>query len=170
MYSKEELLIATAKKKPRLQALIDNLDDLTENQINELNEALWVKQALLRFKETKGTTQKQRLAQIWANAQAAEEKAYNDRMLTYEVRKWNSGSSSIDGMVPGRESVSWVVELKDGEPFLIRTDRMFVISGEFYKLSDNDWAKVVAGSEFFQNMTLQSYFNYYNETYLNGIH
>ncbi len=169
MYSKEVLFVEAAKKKPRLQALLDNLENMTEDDINQLNEAKWIRDALLRMIETKGTTQKQRLAQIVVNATAADEKAYNDRFLVYEVRTWNSEQTTIDGRTPGWEAIGWAVDLKVNEPFMIRSDDMFVIGGEFYKLSPSDWKKVIDGSSYFQNMTQQDYFNYYNLTYLSSI-
>lgn len=46
-----ELLLATARKKPHLQELVDRVDDLTEEDIRALPERPWIQKGLLQLKD-----------------------------------------------------------------------------------------------------------------------
>lgn len=166
MYSKDELFINAAKKKPKWQELLNQLDDLDMDKISNLEEPKWVREALVILKQTDGISQKDRLLNIIKAANEADAKQYNERFIKYEVRKCIVSGISISGSIPYNDNVVWNVDLDMNEVFLLRSDDVIVISGEFYKIKQSEWDRLMSISEPFDSMTLQEYFNYYKDVYL----
>lgn len=170
MYSKDELLKQTAKKKPRLQALIDRLDTMSNEEIANLPEPLWIRDALTVLKETKNKSQKERKIEFAAELDEKERISRAQEIsANYDVRLWTSELAFFKGStLDGRRG--WEVEIKHGEPFMIKDNNVILVAGEFYRLSPTEMLRVVDNSKFFMETTLQGYFNYYREDYLNKIH
>jgi LPS O-antigen subunit length determinant protein (WzzB/FepE family) len=169
MYSKDELFIQTAKKKPRLQAYLDNLDSMSEEDIESLNEAIWIRDALKILKKTNGVGHKDRKIKFMDDLIAAEkERADRAAVETYQVRTWGGDLTFIKGTTIDRRR-SWEIEVKHGEPLLFKDKDVVVIAGEFFILSTQEMYRVNDNSKLLGEFTLQGYFNYYKETYLNGL-
>lgn len=168
MYSKDELFVAAARKKPRWQSYLDTLNTLTQTDIDDLNEPIWVREALTVLKKTKGVGQKQRLDKFRQQMSEADRlQAERQNSEQYEIRLWDGAHDFIRGRTPdGRRQ--WDVEVRTQEPLLIKDGSTIVISGEFYRLTADEMLRVNDNSKFFKEDTMQGYFNYYKETYLNG--
>lgn len=168
MYSKDELFVAAARKKPRWQSYLDNLGNLSEADIDALNEPIWVRQSLTVLKKTKGQGQKQRIENVRQYAIEADKlQAERQNSERYEIRLWSGAHDFIKGQtMDGRRQ--WDVEIRTQEPFLIKDGSTVVISGEFYRLTPDEMLRVTDNSKSFKEDTMQGYFNYYKETYLNG--
>lgn len=170
MYSKDELLKQTAKKKPRLQALIDGLDSMSKEEIMNLSEPLWVRDALVVLKETNNKSQKECKIEFAAELDEKERLSRAQQVsATYDVRLWTSELSFFKGStLDGRRA--WDVEIKHGEPFMVKDSNVILVAGEFYRLAQTEMLRVVDNSKFFMETTLQGYFNYYREDYLNKMY
>ena len=170
MYSKDELLKQTAKKKPRLQALIDGLDSMSKEEIMNLSEPLWVRDALVVLKETNNKSQKERKIEFVAEMNEKERLSRAQEVsATYDVRLWTSELSFFKGSTLDG-SRGWEVEIKHGEPFMVKDSNVILVAGEFYRLSQTEMLRIVDNSKYFMETTLQGYFNYYREDYLNKMH
>lgn len=167
MYSKDELLINTAKKKPRLQAYVDNVAVMSDDEIMQLNEPMWIREALKILKQTKGVGQKQRKIEFLAELdEQAKQEQMNQALAKYEIRTWSAPLGFFKGTtLDGRRG--WEVEIKDGEPFLVKDSNVILVAGEFYRLSTAEMLRVSDNSKFFMEETMQGYFNYYRDEYLN---
>lgn len=168
-YSKDQLFVTAAKKKPRWQAHIDNLNNLTEDDIEKLDEPMWVRQSLSILKQCDGLSQKERLQKIWNNAQKAADEELARAAEEYEIRLWTGGTDSFKGLTMDNRR-SWEIEIVPGEPFMVRDNDVIIISGEFYRLSNSEMFKMVDNSKHFMEATIQGYFNYYKDTYLKNKH
>ncbi|MCK9529440.1 MAG: hypothetical protein M0R77_02555 [Gammaproteobacteria bacterium] len=166
-YTPDVLLLATAKKKPRLQELIDKLPEMSDEDINSLSVQPWIKQALGILKIRGGKDQKEYLNDliVQANEQvAAEDRIRSDR---FTVRTWNNQNDQIFAQYPGTTIKSYI-EIKHGEPFLIQDSQTIVLSGDFLNLTISEMTRVLNNSNVFKEMTKQEYFNYYNIDYLSS--
>lgn len=166
MYSKDELLIQTAKKKPRLQAYIDGLASLDESDIMALSEPAWIREALIILKQNNEKGQKQRKIEFLAHLdQQTKMDQHLQATAKYDIKIWSTELSFFKGTtMDGRRT--WEVEIKEGEPILIKDNDVVLIAGEFYRLSSVEMARIVDSSKFLMEATIQEYFNYYKDVYL----
>lgn len=167
-YSPDVLFVASAKKKPRLKALLDALPSMSQSDIDSLNEPLWIKKSLTILKIRGGKDQKEFLNDliIQANAQVAKEDAARSEKL-FQIKTWNNQNDQIFAKYPGTKITAYI-EIKYGEPFLIQTDSVIVLSGEFLELSEQEMNRILVNSDELSAMTLQGYFNHYRDVYLNS--
>ncbi len=167
-YSPDVLFVASAKKKPRLKALLDALPSMSEEDIENLNEPLWIKKSLTILKIRGGKDQKEFLNDLilQANAQVAKEDAIRSQK-TFQIRNWNNQNDQIFAQYPGT-TIKAYIEIKHGEPLLIQDELTIVLSGEFLQLTKQEMSRIISNSDSFSEMTLQGYFNYYKDTYLNS--
>jgi hypothetical protein len=153
--SPDVLLVAAAKKKPRLQALLDSLPEMSDEDIEDVAEPQWVRQALKLIKGRGMRTQKQMLSDLVAATDEAEKNAKELLATTvYEVRIWQSSEQFIGGT---GSKHSWKIQLEPGDSFMI-------IDNEFVRFGDSVlWVDaferypLMMNSEFAGHMTLDGY-------------
>ena len=158
-YSKDEFLIAAARKKPRWQQLIDNLPTMDLDEISNLAEPIWVREALAILKQTGGIGQKERIRNILLNAIEADRQAEHVAKPQHQVRTWRGSTSLIDGDNPyTNSSIGWSIELCENESFLIGPENIILIGGDgLLRVSDANMLKLVATSEFTNYMSSDEY-------------
>jgi hypothetical protein len=154
MYSNDELLLAVAKKKPRIQALIDQLDQTTQEQIDALSEPLWMRQALSRLKLSGGVGQKQRLQNIIDAADAQELKARLAPKPTFEVRLF-SGMETYIGTNTGDRD--WKILVEPQDSFLFVDDEKVRFGDSILSVDDLDRKSLEQSSKLVGFMTMDQY-------------
>ena len=153
-YSKDEFLLAVAKKKPRLQDLIDRVDQMTDEDIDALSEALWVKEGLKILKLSGGKGQKERLNDILDAADKADELARQIPPQTYEVRLW-VGPEEFLGSNHGDKD--WQIQVETDDSFLIIDDDYVRFGDSVIHVGPFDRYPLMLNSNLLGYMTLQSY-------------
>jgi hypothetical protein len=148
-----DYLVIVAKKKPRLQALLDSLGQLTQEDILALSEPLWVKDALSRLKESNGVTQAMRVQAIVERAIAAEEAAMSLPKRTYEVRLWDQPSKFVgDTNAMGN---SWTMEILTNDVCLVLGDHSIKVWDSVIGITDIQ--TIIRSSRMVGYMTLEQY-------------
>lgn len=153
-YSKDEFLLAAAKKKPRLQALIDRVDQMTEEDIETLSEALWVREGLKILKLSGGKGQKERLQDIVDAADIADAKAKLIPPKTYEVRLWDMHEQFLGSNHGDKD---WQIQVEPGDSFLIVDDDYVRFGDSVVNIGPFDRYPLMQGSNLLGYMTLQNY-------------
>jgi len=147
-----EFLKIVAKKKPQLQKLIDNVFKMSPQEIDALDQPLWIRQALHGFKvhDDREMYVRARVAQ----AVQAEKEAALAPKPTYEVRTWDCGPTFI-----GSEghSHSWRIEVNPGDSFLIVDDEFVRFGDSPLKVGEAERYPLMQGSKFVGYMTLDNY-------------
>lgn len=155
-YSKDEMLIAVAKKKPRLQALIDDVGNLSSDDIKGLTEPLWVKEALSILKASGGIGQKERINLILQRADEAEAAAKALPNLTYEVRLWD-GLPNFIGTDMGPHQPGWKIEVDTGDTFMLLDDDQVRFGDSVIKVDEWNRYPLMLNSKLIGYMTLDNY-------------
>jgi len=151
-----EFLRVVAKKKPHLQELLDNVSTMTLEEIDQLGEALWIRQALKKCKEDYRGEQQMYVAARLARVIAAEEEAAKLPQRTYEVRIWDCTSTFIGGNGHSNHH-QWKIEMDDGDSFMIFDDELVRVGDAALKISDFERTPLMQGSKFVGYMTLENY-------------
>jgi len=154
------MLLAVAKKKPRLQALIDNVSQTSEEEIDALSEALWIREALKTLKASGGKGQKERLNNLLSAVEEAEKQASEIPKPTYEVRMWQGDSEMIGS---NGQSKSWKIEVEDRDTFLIVDDDYVRFGDSMLKVDEFDRYPLMLRSKFVGYMTLENYKGFHRE-------
>ena len=156
-YSKDELLLAVAKKKPRLQSLIDDLENLNDHEIDQLSESNWIKEALKILKSSGGVGQKERIHNVVQRTIEAEQRSKNLPPPTYEVRIWDGPPTFIG--IPSTTSrvSSFQIEIENGDPLLILDDHQIKVQDSV--ISSGPWERMALlhNSKPVSYMTLENY-------------
>jgi hypothetical protein len=127
-----DMLQATAKKKPHLQALIDSLESHTLESIDALDEKPWVKKALKAMK-VRGLGKWRDIAADFVDCAATQEyqekwiEAYTP-MHDCEVYEWIGGDAFFPfGGLATKGQGGFSIEVKNGDLFLFdgRTGNFF---------------------------------------------
>lgn len=157
LYSKDELLIAVAKKKPRLQDLIDQVGKMTDQEIDEISEPLWIKEALKTLKTSNGVGQKQRLQSIMNSTIESENLARDLPPPIYEVRIWDGDPTFIGGPSTISRVNSFQIEIVPGDPILILDDYQIKVQDSV--ISSGYWERtaILYNSKPVDYMTLENY-------------
>lgn len=153
-YSKDEMLLAAAKKKPRLQALVDGVTQMTETEIEALSEALWVREALKILKASGGKGQKERLDDILKAADEADAKAAALPKQTYEVRLWDCDETFLGSNKGDRD---WQIQITYQDSFLIVDDDFVRFGDSVVNIGPFDRYELMQGSKLVGYMTLENY-------------
>jgi hypothetical protein len=151
--SPEDFLIAVAKKKPRLQAYIDNLQNMSDTDIDTIPEQLWIKQALKKLKHF--GSQSDRLKELLDRTIAAEAAAKEIPSKTYEIRIWDCDKQFI-----GTESDlgrGWKIEVEPGDSFMILEDDLVRFGDSVLKVDEFNRYPLLQFSKFVGYMTLDNY-------------
>jgi len=154
--SPEDYLKVVAKKKPRLQALLDNVDTMTQEAIDALGEPLWIRQALSNLKKNEGMTLSMYTQARINQAIAAEEEAAKLPKPTYEVRIWDSNNGYVGTEMQGSQS-GWKIEMNPGDSFAIIDDHTVRVGDSMIRISEFDLTPLMHLSKFVGYMTLQNY-------------
>jgi hypothetical protein len=156
LYSKDEMLIAVAKKKPRLQALVDNIANMSSDDIAALSEPLWVKEALSTLKSTNGLGQKARINQILERSETLAAEARVLPTPTYEVRLWD-GSSEFVGTSMEVHHHGWQIQVDNGDTFMIMDDDLVRFGDSVIRVDEWNRYPLMLNSRFIGYMTLENY-------------
>lgn len=153
--SPEDFLLAVAKKKPRLQAYIDNLANMSDTDIENIQEQLWVKKALNKLKYH--GSQSSRLADLLARTIEAEKLAAQAPKETYEVRLWDCESTFI-----GHSSLyndnKFQFQIERGDCFMIvESGETLRIGNTVVKTDHFEMTPLLHRSSFVGYMTLDNY-------------
>ena len=165
-YSKDEFLLAAAKKKPRLQALVDGVASMTSEEIQALSEPLWVREGLEILRQSNGKGQKERIQDILAAADEADRKLAAQPVPTYEVRLWD-GPEMYLGTNKG--DADWKIQVEPGDTFLIVDDELVRFSDSVLKIGAFDRYPLMQNSKLVGYMTLVNYKGF-NRALLNQRH
>lgn len=154
LYTSDEFLLVAAKKKPRLQALVDRATLMTEAEIEALSEPLWVKQGLNTLRLSGGSGQKERIAAIVNRVEQAEKAAAALPKKTYEVRLWDCSSDYI-----GRNDVdrSWKIQVDRGDVFMLCGDSQVRFGDSTVIVDDHSMFTLMHCSKLVGYMTLDHY-------------
>ena len=154
-YSVDEFLLAVAKKKPRLQALVDGVAQMTEADIDALSEALWVRQALKILKLSGGKGQLERLQDIVRQADEADAKLAALPKRTYEVRLWDCDPDFV-GTDPGYQN-GWKIQVEAGDSFMIFEDNQVRFGDSVLTVDEFNMTPLMMKSKLIGYMTLDNY-------------
>jgi len=159
-YSKDEMLVAVAKKKPRLQALVDQVTQMSWEEIKALQEPLWVREALEILKQANGKSQKERLADILRHAEEQEAKVRAQPQPTYEIRIWDCDPDFV-----GYENLdrSWKIQVETGDTFAILTDGQVKFGDQLVTVGEEDRFNLFHKSKLVGYMTLANYNGFHRE-------
>lgn len=150
------------KKKPALQKILDNLDDYTLEELENIKgQPLWIRKELIKIKEH-GMVDWDALNEAEAKAQKELEQAENRNRAEhlskeYEVRRWIGPEWQMPtGMEGGLK-----LDINHGDVFLI-TDpeqKMVKISSSIGKLA-NCWQYFIANTEYIGHMGRGEFSNF----------
>lgn len=154
LYSKDELLLAVAKKKPRLQALIDRVAEMSAEEITALGEPLWVRQALEILRQSNGKGMKERLRDILDAADKADAIERAKPKPTYEIRIWD-GAETFLGSNNGNKD--WQIQVENQDSFMIVDDEYVRFGDSMVYIGPFDRYPLMAGSKMVGYMTLDQY-------------
>ena len=148
------MLLAAAKKKPRLQALVDDVANMTLEDIEALSEALWVREALKILKASGGKGQKERLDDIVKAADEADRLRAAQPVPTYEVRIWD-GPDTFLGSNKG--DMDWQIQIEAEDSFMIVDDDLVRFGDSTLKIGAFDRYPLMQNSKLVGYMTLANY-------------
>jgi hypothetical protein len=168
LYSKDEMLIAVAKKKPRLQALIDDVANMSSDDIQALSEPLWVKEALSILKNSNGLGQKDRINLLVQQAEEAAAIAQAAPKPTYEVRLWD-GPSDFVGTDMEAHHHGWQIQVDHGDTFMIMDNELVRFGDSVIRVDEWNRHPLMLNSRFIGYMTLENYKGF-NKALLNQRH
>jgi len=152
-------MLQVAKKKPKLQAVVDNIDDYTEEQIDELKEyQTWIRKHLkgiLRHKE----------AIKAKNVKLAEDDLIVDQLtipgtannieLMYDVYEYIGTGEWI-----GDSNESFNYEIDEGDIFFFVNERYVKINSTGVKYGAGDHRYLMAVSKYIDKMSISQYNKY----------
>ena len=152
--------MAVAKKKPRLQALIDRVTEMSEEEIKALQEPLWVREALEILRQANGRSQKIRIAEIIERAEEQEALIRSQPQMTYEVRIWDCEPDFV-----GYEGIdrSWKIQVETGDTFVIITEHQVKFGDQLVTVGHEDQFNLYHKSKMVGYMTLANYNGFYRE-------
>lgn len=160
-YSKDEMLVAVAKKKPRLQALVDRVTQMTQEEIQALSEPLWVREGLEILRQADGKSQKTRLQEILQRADEQEAAARSAPQPTYEVRLYNVSATEYVGTKTDERS--WEIQVQYGDTFAIISEGQVKFGDSLLCVSEIDMKYLMSSSKLVGYMTLQNYNGFHRE-------
>ena len=167
-YSKEEFLVIVAKKKPAIQAILDNLDSYTVDQLKNISDQpLWVREALVGLKEKTRKDLEDAEARKRAETIADQmEKASPQQSLYYDenheffVRRWVSD----DRYLKVHTSMRLDILVNYGDPILLMAEYGKIRIGDtVYNLPSTEWPMLIQNSEPMGKYTRLSYHEMYQD-------
>lgn len=127
-------------KKPVLQAILDNIDNYTIEELETIKgQPLWIRKQLVRIKKEKEMPTEEtpdylaeQLADMMSGDPEQEEK---NRKQEYEIRKW-VGS---DWKMPSGITGTFMVDIKCGDYFLVYTKGRVKIQSSISNMNNQQW-------------------------------
>lgn len=156
-YTKDQMLLAVAKKKPRLQALVDGVASMTLEDIQALSEPLWVKEALDILRQSGGVGQKERIDQIVQRVAEAEEAAKAIPKPTFEVRLWDAAPEYVGAEYAEH---SWKIQVDTGDVFLLLPDNKVRFGDSTIPVDEHHMFPLMQFSKLVGYMTLDQFKNF----------
>lgn len=145
--SPDDLLLAVAKKKPHLQAFIDALPTTTVEEIQSLQQPVWIRKALISLKSRDGKGQKEFI----------EDHIVVSRIPDPElpVREWTGESTFIGS---SRTTVDYKIEICTGDLFQVLEDTQEIMQGStFILLTPQQWTLMLQRSQVVATKTRVDY-------------
>lgn len=139
------------KKKPALQAILDNLDDYTEEDLAEMSgQPLWIRECLVRLKKNNGvhSLDPSEIADLMTAQHVVEE----DR--THEWYLWK-GEPMFLGH--NNRGISSTLEVDAGDTILILSFEKVMVNSSVIEVDHRSLALIVQNSQKMGRLTLDSY-------------
>lgn len=154
-----DFLIAVAKKKPQLQALIDDVFNMSYDEIAALSQPLWIREALRKYKEREGNSPNMYAMARLNQVIAAEEAAAALPPKTYEVRLWDCNSEFIGNSQT--TSHSYQYEIHSGDAFILLEDDYIKVGSTVLYIGPFDIQSVFCRSKLIGYMTRDQYMGFH---------
>jgi hypothetical protein len=153
--------VQSAKKKPRLQELINRLPELTESDIESLSEQRWIKEALIILKNRNGISQKPFLQELTAKYKARLDDLSNHAAtVKIPVYQWSGGTRQIPEI--GHSNSQLTFEINDGDVMMIDFPNLYV-KGVVKKINQNILNIIVPNSHYINDLTHSEYTTLYRK-------
>ncbi len=152
----------TMKKKPRLKQIFDNLDNLTNDDIENLEERKWIKEAFKVIKDQGLKTEKDIQARIDG---AITHDIYGNPSEKFFIRKWNSDEEFIQyEPYMSDTSSGFEIDIMRNEPILIiPIESAIIIGSHRVKISAKSWTSIIQKTLPDGKMTRSEYYEYYQK-------
>lgn len=130
------------KKKPALQAILDNLDDYTEADLAEIpGQPLWIRQVLVTLKKNNGEyslSPYEIAAQMTASAPASQTQ-------TFDMYMWEGESNWI-----GHElrATKFQIEVEHGDPILVLTPEKIMLGSTAVEVDSKSMSLIANNSQY----------------------
>jgi hypothetical protein len=160
----QDVFFQRMKKKPALQAILDNLSAYTVEDLNSLpDQPLWIREALVKLHSRGGRTSAEVAEQIADAMQAAS--APTVPSPSREVREWRGADTFLGGGLSG----DFAFEIQQGDLILLLPPRMDVREGRtavhyeakvaysVIKLDASQWPVLLSNSTLVGTMTVEQY-------------
>ena len=127
------------KKKPALQAIIDNLDNYSIDELEKVQgQPKWIREQLVRMKKEKDTPEKTPdfIAEHLADMMDGDpEQDRKNREQEYEIRRWVGG----DWKMPAGITGGFTVDIQPGDCFLVYSPRHVKIQSSISNMNPQQW-------------------------------
>lgn len=114
------------KKKPNLQSIIDNLENFSVDQLNNVDQPLWIREQLMKMKFGKDFKSKKVAAERAASLMQHANVLFDEQL---EVRVWTSPTSWLQTFHVD-SSKGFQVEIQTNDMFLILLNPVLVLWGQ----------------------------------------
>lgn len=148
----QDSLFQKMKKKPALQAIIDNIDNYTVEELLAVKgQPQWIRQQLVKMKAPGPSMDNiEKIADMMmVEPQPPKE---------YEVRKWNGGTWFMPSGISGKMKV----EITPGDCFLILEPGRAKIQSAISRMTQTDWAYFLQNTQYIDNMTTNDFIRFSN--------
>ena len=151
-----EELFHKMKKKPALQAILDNMDDYTVEQLETVHgQPLWIRKILVKMKS--GTTDEDSMANAMMIANMMDNDTGERIYPKCEVRNWIGG----DWLMPCGRTGSMTIEIHYGDKFFVvdSVQHAVTISSAYSVLNNQLWQYFLNNTQVVGTMTKSEYAN-----------
>lgn len=136
------------KKKPELERILSELDTMTEEEIDLLDQPLWIREVLLKKKEyarkyNSGITPEQIADQMMASTPEQEE-------LIYDVREWQGSNWHMPCGISG----GMKIEVATGDLLIVQEEqRQVKLYSSYSLMNEQTWQFFLANSRYINSGT-----------------
>lgn len=168
LYSKADFLLKMKNKKPALQAILDNFDSYTKEELtNMAGQPLWVREALVElYKRGELILSAAKAEKIADAMEVPEGYGDNSKNRTFEVRRWTTSPDFVGSGIQGNFQIS--IELDD-LILILDEESALRVNSTMIPINSHDLIKVMYNSEPVGWMTAEEYFKA-NQERLNKKH
>lgn len=157
MYSKADFLLKMKHKKPALQAILDNFDSYTKEQLRDMpGQPLWVREALLElYKRGELILSAAKAEKIADAMEVPEGYGDNSKNRSFEVRRW-TGTPDFIGV---GSQANFQIQVEADDLLCILDEESAVrINSTLVYINSHDLQKIMYNSEPVGWMTAEEYF------------